>query len=306
MNSSAIILINNVVADNVVAGNGANEAGSGLYIERSSPHLLHNTIARNSGGDGSGLYVTDYDSTYYSAITLINTILVSHTVGISVTAGNTVTLEATLWGNGTDWDGEGTVLTGTVNVWGDPAFVDADASDYHLGLGSAAIDRGVEAGLTADIDGHPRPIGLPDLGADEWSLQTYLPLVMRNHTPPVTFPLHIGDAIPVRAAAYEGEVFYTALVPMPEPLPAGGRFYFSSQRDAVAEVLVDDELTVLLEGAPIFTHRFSSEGREPEAAVVEVPRAVMEQLAGRVARLEYRDVYGVLVQASALWLLWTP
>ena len=32
----------------------------------------------------------------------------------------------------------------------------------------------------------------------------------------------------------------------------------------------------------------------------------MEQLAGRAATVEYRDVYGVLVQASALWLLWTP
>jgi hypothetical protein len=32
----------------------------------------------------------------------------------------------------------------------------------------------------------------------------------------------------------------------------------------------------------------------------------MEQLVGRVVRLEYRGVYGVLVQASAVWLLWTP
>ena len=135
---------------------------------------------------------------------------------------------------------------------------------------------------------------------------TYLPLVMRDYRPPLTFPLHIGDAIAVRAAAYQGEVFYTATVPMPEPLPASGHFYFSSQGDAVTEVLVDDELAVLLEGTPVFTHRFSSEGREPEAAVVEVPRAVMEQLAGQVVTLENRDVCGVLVQASALWLLWVP
>jgi parallel beta-helix repeat protein len=299
------MLVNNVVADNE-----AHVSGSGLYVRHSSSRLLHNTIARNTGGDGSGVYVSNWGS-HYGTVWLTNTILVSQAVGISVTAGNTVTLEATLWGsgdwaNGTDWAGEGTLLTGTVNVWGDPAFVDADAGDYHLSPDSAAIDRGVDAGLTADIDGHPRPIGLPDLGADEWSLQTHLPLVMRGYRSPLIFPLPIGDAIPVRAVAYQGEVFYTAIVPMPEPLPSWGRFYFSSQRDAVAEVLVDDELAVLLEGRPVFTYRFSSEGHEPEAAVVEVPRAVMEQLAGRVATVEYRDVYGVLVQASAVWLLWTP
>lgn len=46
-------LINNVVADNRTG-----LAGSGLYIRCSSPHLLHTTLARNTGGDGSGVCVT--------------------------------------------------------------------------------------------------------------------------------------------------------------------------------------------------------------------------------------------------------
>jgi hypothetical protein len=134
----------------------------------------------------------------------------------------------------------------------------------------------------------------------------YLPLVVRNYTPPVTFPVHIGDAIPQRAVAYQGEVFYITSVLMPETLPSSGRFYFSAQRNAVAEVLVDDELAVLVDGTEVFTHRFSSGDTPPQAAIVEVPRATMEGLVGRAVTVEYRDVYGVLVEASAMWLIWTP
>ena len=144
-------------------------------------------IARNHGGDGSGLHVSGAGST----VALTNTILVSHTVGITVAAGNTATLEATLWGtdtwaNRTDWGGEGTSPTAG-NLWGDPAFEDPAAGDYHIRSGSAAIDAGVDAGVSQDIDGDPRPMGSGnDLGADElpfivdddWYL--YLPIVLRN------------------------------------------------------------------------------------------------------------------------------
>jgi len=32
----------------------------------------------------------------------------------------------------------------------------------------------------------------------------------------------------------------------------------------------------------------------------------MEQLAGRTVTIEYRDVYGKVVKASAMWLIWLP
>jgi hypothetical protein len=134
---------------------------------------------------------------------------------------------------------------------------------------------------------------------------TYLPLVMRDYTPPVTFPLYIGDAIPERPVAYQGEIFYTTSVRIPDELPSGGHFYFSSQRDAVAEVLVDDELAVLLDGAEVFAYNFSTSGR-PVPAVVQVPRTTMEQLTGQTVTVEYRDLYAALVEASAVWLIWSP
>jgi len=160
-------LINNVVADNRV-----NSTGSGLHINGSSPHLLHTTIARNAGGDGSGVYVITGPGGGHSAVALTNTILVNHSVGITVAAGNTATLNGVLWySNTTNYGGEGHI-TVTNEYTGDPAFA---ADGYHLTASSEAIDKVVSAGVDDDIDGDPRPIFTTvtigtgyDLGADEF------------------------------------------------------------------------------------------------------------------------------------------
>jgi predicted outer membrane repeat protein len=172
-------LTNNLIADNSAA------TASGVMVKGSRVALIHNTIARNLGGAGVHV-VNDYFS---ASAVLTNTILVSHTVGIQVASGS-ASLEGTLWGdgawaNGSDW--VGAVVTGTVNLWGDPLFVAPGSGDYHISAGSPARDRGVEAGVNCDIDGEGRPhpdTGIPDIGADEYhldDLRFFLPLVMRNH-----------------------------------------------------------------------------------------------------------------------------
>ena len=85
------------------------------------------------------------------------------------------TLAGTLWGSGywanpTDSNGLGTVDTGTVNIWGDPDFIDPDIGNYHINTDSAAIDTGVDGGVTEDMDGNERPQNKGyDIGADEYS-----------------------------------------------------------------------------------------------------------------------------------------
>jgi hypothetical protein len=179
---TAARLDNNIVADNELTGDGE---GAGLWIEGSQARLRHNTIARNR--NGAGIQVSSYWGGSGQAV-LTNTILVSHTVGISVEAGSLARLEATLWGsgpwaNGQDVGGAGGIVTGTLNYRGDPAFVDPTSENYHLTAGSAALDRGIDAGVSTDVDLQPRPYLLPDLGADElWPADTliYLPIILND------------------------------------------------------------------------------------------------------------------------------
>ncbi|RLC61769.1 MAG: hypothetical protein DRI80_07965 [Chloroflexota bacterium] len=163
--TDAFILINNLVANN-----HANNQGSGLYLEGSltdptSGCLVHTTIADNGGG-GQGVYIDEHVTLAFT-----NTIIAGHeSVGVFVTAGSTTTLEATLWyDNETNTDGGGVIVTGTINVYGNPAFMAPSAWDYHITIGSAAIDAGVDTGVTTDIDGESRPARAGyDIGADEY------------------------------------------------------------------------------------------------------------------------------------------
>ncbi len=189
----ALYFDDSMLINNIVVGN----QGDGITIVAGSPRLLHTTIAHNGGGGGSGIFITNSDPCGEgcdpsSTVALTDTILVSQSVGITVTSGgNTAALEATLWGsgdwaNGVNWGGDGKIVIGTVNVFGDPGFVDPAAGNYHIGSGSAAINAGVSAGVLTDIDNQPRPSNAPDLGADEyWPLGTpkyiYLPFVLKNH-----------------------------------------------------------------------------------------------------------------------------
>ena len=65
----------------------------------------------------------------------------------------------------------------------------------------------------------------------------------------------------------------------------------------------------MLDGVEVFTFDFSASGR-PEPAIVELPRTKVETWIGQTIALEYRDVYadvyGDVVEASAVWQIWLP
>jgi parallel beta-helix repeat protein len=161
LNVSNATLRNAVVIDNRADG-----AGSGLYIRDASPSLLHPTIARNYGGEGSGVHITrDWSK---SVVQIDNAIIVNHTVGITVTAGNTALISDVLWHDNTWFNAGG---AGDLSISrahsGDPAF---DADGYHITPSSAALDAGADSTTAEDVDGEVRSFGLaPDLGADEWA-----------------------------------------------------------------------------------------------------------------------------------------
>lgn len=183
MDLSDVKLINNIITDNQAAA----DAG-GIRINGSNARLSHNTIARNFGPAGYGIYLAKSGDVASTAV-LTNTILVSHTMGIYVEMDSNAVLNATLWGdeiweNEDDWIGFGNIITGTVNIWDNPDFIDFEAGNYHIGSDSAACDEGVDAGVPLDFDYQPRPYQAPDIGADEYwpagTLKTiYLPLITR-------------------------------------------------------------------------------------------------------------------------------
>jgi hypothetical protein len=177
-------MVNSVVADNSLTS--PTGKGAAIYVDSSSPSMVHCTIARNSGGDGTALHVTGHwwDGNYYSStVAVTNTIIAVHAAAISVTEGDTISLRNTLWhANPGGWSGEG-VVTHVNDFHGSPAF---GSDGFHITSISAAIDRAVGGGVGSDIDGNVRPHGAGfDVGADEFTgtavqaRRTHLPIIMR-------------------------------------------------------------------------------------------------------------------------------
>ena len=159
-------LVNNVVARNsYISLNAFASAGSPLTAT-----LLHNTLV----GTGS-TYGVHIESGYVNLF-LTNTIITSHTWGITNTfpASSTILADHTLF-----WANTFPGIQGNDPLNGNPTFA---ADGYHILLVSAAIDTGVDAGVTSDLDGDPRPNGPGyDIGADEAQLRhVYLPIILRN------------------------------------------------------------------------------------------------------------------------------
>jgi hypothetical protein len=172
-----------LLTDNVFIDNQANASGSGLWMGGSEPVLEQTTFSGNTGGDGSGLTVTDAGGSH-STLTISNTIIANQTVGIKLTAGSTANFDGILWYNtATKVSQSGATVNVQNQYQGNPDF---GSDGYHLTSGSAAIGKGVATDVLSDIDGQPRPAQAPDLGADEyWApgypKYLYLPVVTSQH-----------------------------------------------------------------------------------------------------------------------------
>lgn len=184
-----------LLRNNLIRGNTADLAGGGLAISGAELTGINDVVADNSapfegvflnyGGSLSARHWTVVNNGGYALTTdggsafLTNTIVSTHSAGGF--AGLDITADHTLFFNSGTHCSTGALCTNSLS--GDPRFVNPESGDYHIRIGSAAIDAGMDAGVTEDMDGQSRPTGPGyDLGADEHccTVSLYLPMVLRD------------------------------------------------------------------------------------------------------------------------------
>ena len=132
----------------------------------------------------------------------------------------------------------------------------------------------------------------------------YLPMIIKP-APIQPFFVFIGDEIPSRSAI-EGERFYSTTIDFASNIPATGKFYLSTRENMLTPVKVDDKIVISLDGNELFSKQFSTNCQPVQSQIVEIPRNVVEQMAGELATVSYYDVCGSSVEASTIWLIWVP
>lgn len=157
------------VTNNMLISNTATSSGSGLFVQASDLAFYHNTLAYNTGGDGSAFYVNNIgpDS---STVDFKNNILAHLTTGILVRPGNSVNADGNFWyANGADVEALGSFSEGSTRFTADPRFADPAGLNFGLTSQSPAINAALASDVDADFEKDPRPTdGDSDVGADEY------------------------------------------------------------------------------------------------------------------------------------------
>jgi len=181
------------VSSSVIAENTADISGQGVWISAALIQMIHDTVADRDGNTGTAVYLTHTPGQVWPPVVPVpghlemkNCIIQDHATGLFVdSTGFSAPLQNSAVVDGIDWwnntnnhSGAGS-LDLQHEVFVAPAFSSTgdypdDATPYHLGDSSPAIDAGVEPGfaesdVVADVDAQPRPMGNGyDLGADEY------------------------------------------------------------------------------------------------------------------------------------------
>jgi predicted outer membrane repeat protein len=156
----------------------AQDQGYALDLHQSDALIIHTTIAGPNPGSASAVLAER------STVGITNTIIANYPTGIleaNIDQGM-VYQDYNLFFNVGSPTGRN-VTTGGHSRTGNPNFINPGANDYHLGIGSAAVDAGRTSNVLVDFEGESRPVGLfVDIGFDEAPfalLYTFLPLLTR-------------------------------------------------------------------------------------------------------------------------------
>ncbi|ABX04457.1 VCBS repeat-containing protein [Herpetosiphon sp.] len=142
------------------------------------------------------------------------------------------------------------------------------------------------------------PTSQPSVTPVAGSSTTFLPLVTDSR--PI-FPIVINAvAQPLIPITQQGQIYYTTTLTINTPLPTTGRFYLSSRPDAIAEVRVDDQMTVWADNAVLYERSLTT----PQ--VVEISRSELTSWLDQELTITFRDVAGSVYGNSAVWLIWVP
>ncbi len=151
--SQGAVLVNNVLFENMAGA----YAGI-ILLDCSNITLTHNTLSRNESFSGAG----GFSNMGSILTTMTNTIVWENSDSEIEDSTGTLVVSYSIVEGG--WPGLG-------NLNQDPMFSDPDNGDYHLQLGSAAIDAGTNDAPelpSHDFEGDLRPqCDVVDIGADE-------------------------------------------------------------------------------------------------------------------------------------------
>ncbi|MGA3114732.1 MAG: IPT/TIG domain-containing protein [Syntrophobacteraceae bacterium] len=171
--SSGVVYFENasspIVMDNLFLNNPC-RAISFVTISGTSPQIANNTIVGNRSGIGLA-YTTDSVLRLYK-----NNIIVGNNIGFEVQPGTLpsdfIWQNNLVYGNSTNYSGVSDLTGINGNISANPLFLDPANNDFHLCLGSPAIEAGDTTGHdlpATDFDGNPRVIdGQADIGAYEF------------------------------------------------------------------------------------------------------------------------------------------